>query len=357
MKIDLASTFPTGSPADAAALGERFLLRAPITRLVLERLADRLRDTAMFAVAGEGRDEVLTIAEELSDLARSERRAAEALDEAGPVQPWALRLALGLKSIKAARLLRHFVHAPGMHHHREVLLRAVETTPAALVAMVWDIRRVLAPLGLRGELRHIDKGYVLSRDGAEAICRHCEPDRLSILLKQHGVSLDVPALPPPALPIALFGDEKGPSAHLPDHGVVRLTATLRLFAAIRAGGRRTPGRCDQSRLLDLVSGLSTMGLELVTIFSANPGLFLAQAALVERVGCASASLKILILKLRRHFTEAGLPDPIETKRGFGYRFAPVFLNLLTAMAADLHEGLLPPAATGSSGGADRALDG
>ncbi|MCW1430820.1 helix-turn-helix domain-containing protein [Novosphingobium sp. JCM 18896] len=338
MKIDLASTFPTGNSADAGALGERFLLRAPITRLVIERLADRLRDTAMFAIAGEARDEVLTIAEELSDLARSERRAAEALDEAGPVQPWALRLALGFKSIKAARLLRHFVCAPGVHHRREVLLRAVETTPAALVAMVWDIRRVLGPLGLRGELRHIDRGYVLSQGGAEAICRHCAPDRIAILLKQHGVSLAVPALPPPALPIALFGGDTNLPSSGTDHGVLRLAATLRLFAAIREGGRRTADRSTKSRLLELVSGLSTMGLNLVTICSANPGVFLAHAALVARVGCADASLKILILKLRRHFMEAGFPDPIETKRGFGYRFAPAFLDRLAAMAAELHDG-------------------
>ena len=326
--------FPMGNAAGTVVAGDPVALRAPIARLTLERLADRLRDAAVFATAREGQDELLTIAEELSDLARTERRVAKELDDAGPVQPWALRIGLDLRSIKAARLLSLFVRAPATYHHREVLLRAVETTPSALVAMIWDIRRGLAPLGLRKELRHVDSGYLLSRRGAAAICGHCGPDRLNVLLESHDMSCLPRDLPPPMLPptVVAADDQPVPTVEVASD---RLTPTLRLFAAARGGRKTSEAGLHGGDLLDLVGRLSGMGLELVMILSANRGKFISHAALVERIGCADGSLKILILRVRRVFMRAGMADPIETKWGFGYRLAPEVLKSLASQADSL----------------------
>jgi DNA-binding response OmpR family regulator len=72
--------------------------------------------------------------------------------------------------------------------------------------------------------------------------------------------------------------------------------------------------------------LTPLEFRLMAVFARNPNQVLSHAQLLEQVWGASGDsrdqVKLYIGYLRRKLREAGAGDPIETVRGFGYRYRP-----------------------------------
>lgn len=333
-----------------------------VGRLSLDRLADRVRQEAISTEAG-GRDALLMIAEELTELARDERRILEHVAAAQDLTPWMLRVRFGLKSPKGARLLHRLVRTAGRFQHRDILRRSVETTRNGLTTLICEIRRAIEPLGLRGELSREEDGYVLSRRAADVIRAHCEPDLMDVdpLLAPDGSIASIPDLPWRHA-VDLTDRERTVTSQPPAAPGV-LGPAIQLLAVLHQGarlGRATPalqsGEPDSADLLfSLMCQRGGMPLHLLLMLASNAGRFVPAEVLTAEVGCSDASLKVFISKLRQQFRSHGLANPVESARTAGYRLAPAAFDALAVLGERLRNtgvaAILPSWA--ESGGVDR----